>query len=193
MRKLLLASAMAFIAMVPSTKADVLTNLGINPSSGTGAFANTNPGTGGGGSGAFTDNYTFQLVGGPQFVTIASVTNVFASPDQFITGFTGSVLNAGANGVPGGGDDSFVIGPVAATPCIITPDCQGFSGSALLNAGNYFLQITGDAGINAGYGGNLSTAAVAIPAPVAGAGLPGLLAGMLGLFGLNRWRRRQRT
>jgi len=60
-----------------------------NPSSGTGAFSNTNPGIGNppppGGQGPFTDLYTFTLVGGSQFITIASATNVFADSSQFIT------------------------------------------------------------------------------------------------------------
>jgi hypothetical protein len=188
-RKLLL-TAVAVLALGASAKGDVIVDLGVNPSSGTGAFANTNPGTGLGGSGAFTDNYTFQLVGGPQFLSIASVTNVFASLDQVISGFTGAVLDAGPNGVIGGGDDFFVIGPVGATPCPIVPDCQGFAGSAILNAGNYFLELTGNSGLNAGYGGNLSTAPLAVPGPIAGAGLPGLLAGLIGLWG---WRRRRRN
>jgi len=77
-----------------------------NPSSGTGAFSNTNPGIGNppppGGQGPFTDLYTFTLVGGSQFITIASATNVFADSSQFITGFTGAVLNLGADGALGG-------------------------------------------------------------------------------------------
>jgi hypothetical protein len=35
--------------------------------------------------------------------------------------------------------------------------------------------------------------AQAVPGPVVGAGLPGLLAGILGLFGLQRWRRRRQA
>jgi hypothetical protein len=184
-KRILAAAVFACTLTVPA-HADVIVSLGVNPNSGAGAFANTNPGTGGGGSGPFTDLYTFQLIGGPQFLTIASVTNVFASTDQFITGFTGAVLNDGPNGVPGGGDDFFVIGPVGATPCVLVPDCQGFAGAALLNSGNYYLRITGDAGLNAGYGGNLSVASV--PGPLAGAGIPGLIVGLLGWLGLRRRR-----
>jgi hypothetical protein len=179
----------AALLLSQPARADTVVSLGTNPNSGAGAFANTNPGTGAGGSGPFTDIYTFNLVGGPQFLTIASVTNVFASVDQFITGFTGAVLNDGPNGVPGGGDDFAVIGPVGATPCVLVPNCQGFAGAALLNTGNYYLQITGSAGVNAGYGGNLSVAA-AVPGPVAGAGLPGLIAAAATFFGLLRRRRR---
>src|SRR5262245_17775606 len=119
MKKLLLVTA-ALLAMTVASNADIVTALGNNPTSGTGAFANTNPGTGGGGSGLFTDIYTFGLVGGPQFLTIASVTNVYASSSQFITNFTGTVLNDGPDGVPGGGDDTPVIGPVLASACPVT-------------------------------------------------------------------------
>lgn len=193
MKRLLLAAA-ALLALTTASNADIISNLGANPTSGTGAFSNTNPGTGGGGSGLFVDTYNFSLVGGPQFLTLASVTNVFASPSQFITNFTGAVVFDGPNGVPGGGDDVTVIGPVAATiGCGIgSPNCQGFAGSAILGAGNYFLAVSGNSAVDAGYGGNLSTNALAVPGPIVGAGLPGLL-GMLGLGGFQFWRRRKQA
>jgi hypothetical protein len=189
MKRLLLAAA-ALLALTAPARADIVTSLGINPTSGAGAFANTNPGTGLGGSGSFADIYTFELAGGPQFLTIASVTNTFASADQFIASFTGAVVNDGPNGVPGGGDDFAVIGPVAAIQCLLVPDCQGFAGSALLPAGNYYLLLLGDAGIDSGYGGNLSVAAV--PGPVAGAGIPGLLLAIAGIWGFTRRRQLRR-
>jgi phage terminase large subunit-like protein len=182
-----LATATVFALAAPA-QADIIVDLGVNPNSGQGAFANTNPGTGGGGSGTFADRYTFTLLGGPQFLTIASVTNVFASADQFIDNFTGSVVFEGADNAIGGGDDVVVIGPVLAAACLLVPDCQGFAGSAILGAGDYHLLITGDAAVNAGYGGNLSVAEV--PGPIVGAGLPGLILGCLTLLGLGRLRRR---
>jgi hypothetical protein len=179
------------LALSTATHADTVINLGVNPTSGAGAFANTNPGTGGGGSGLFGDTYDFQLIGGPQFLTIASVTNVFASPNQFITNLTGSVVSDGPNGVRGGGDDFAVIGPVAATiGCGPIPNCQGFAGAALLNPGGYYLLITGNAAADSGYGGNLSVAPV--PSPIVGAGLPGLIAGFGSLLGWVSWKRRRR-
>ena len=188
MKKLLLATTM-LLSIAGTSRADIVVNLGNNPTSGTGAFSNTDPGTGGGGSGAFADIYTFTLSGGPQIITIASVTNTFASLDQFIAGFTGAVLDDGPDNTVGGGDDSFVIGPVMASACIAVPNCQFLAGSALLDPGGYYLLLTGTAGVNAGYGGNIST--FAVPFPLAGAGLPGLIAGCLGLLGLS-WHRRRR-
>jgi hypothetical protein len=169
MRRLLLAtSVLALVAMSAGAKADSVSNLGINPTSGAGAFANTNPGTGGGGSGLFADIYQFELVG-TQVLTIAFATNTYASgAPQFITNFTGSVVNDGPDNAPGGGDDFVVIGPVAATACIGVDNCQIFGGSKTLPGDQYYLLITGDAGVDAGYGGNLSTfAAPETPLPAA--------------------------
>jgi hypothetical protein len=185
LKKLLLATA-TVLAMGASAMADTLTPLGINPTSGAGAFANTNPGTGGGGSGLFADIYTFQLVG-TQVLTIAFATNTYASgAPQFITGFQGSVVDSGADHAPGGGDDSTVIGPVAATACIGVDNCQVFGGSKVLPGSYYYLLITGDAGVDAGYGGNLSTFAQAETPLPAAAWLFGGGLGLLAMVGRKR-------
>lgn len=182
-------SALAIAALLATPMAGnaaIITDFGLDPTSATGAFQHSL----GTLSGAFDDQYTFRL-DQAMTLTIASVTNVFAQPSDRITNFTGSVLFAGANGVPGGGDDVFVIGPVSAGACLNQPVtvCQGFAGSAFLNAGNYFLDISGIANGSSGYGGNLATFAAAVPGPVAGAGFPGILAGLVGLWGLNKRRR----
>ena len=113
-------------------------------------------------------------------LTIASVTNVFAQPSDKITGFNGSVVFEGADGMIGGGDDVTVIGPVFAGACLALPAtiCQGFAGSAVLGPGNYFLDIAGIANGTSGYGGNLATFAET-PLP----GALWLFAGGLGLLG----------
>ena len=142
MKGLLLAAG-ALLVMSTAGNAAIIADLGVNPTSAAGHFSNSVGGT------TFDDQYTFQLVGAPQFLTIASVTNVFPAATDRITGFTGSVFNTGADGVPGGIDDTIVIGPVAATAnCGL--DCQGFAGSAILNAGNYFLDLSGTGGGTSG-------------------------------------------
>jgi hypothetical protein len=180
MRKLLLATAAMLAFTVPASAA-VIANLGINPTSATGDFSNSV------GGGLFSDQYTFQLVGGPQFVTIASVTNVFPNPTDFITNFSASVfLQVGA---VGGGDDILQFGPGTPQACILVPTCQVVAGSGLLNPGSYYAQIDGTGGGTSGYGGNLAT--FAVPGPLAGAGIPGLVAALLGFVGLNGWRKRR--
>lgn len=178
-----LAIALTPVAM-PSAHALVITDLGIDPTSASGAFSNSVGGA------AFDDQYTFQLIGGPQFLTIASVTNVFPKSTDFITGFTGSVfLQVGAIG---GGDDIIVIGPVAAS-ANCGPLCQGFAGSAVVAAGNYYLDISGQGGGTSGYGGNLATAQIGgVPEPATWAMM---LLGFLGvgLFGMSRRSRTAKT
>jgi hypothetical protein len=183
MMKLLLGSAAVATVLLLSqpSGAAIIANLGVNPTSAQGDFSSSP------GGGAFTDQFTFQLVGGPQFITIGSATNVFASTSDFISSFTGQLFqDFGAPG-PGGGDIA-VAAPFAAIGCPSSPtNCQVVAGTALLNPGNYFLQFTGIGGGTSGYGGNLST--FAVPAPVLGGGLPGLVAAIAGMWGWRRWRK----
>jgi hypothetical protein len=180
MKRLLLATV-TLLALTTASNAIIIADLGVNPASSQGNFSNSV------GGGLFSDQYTFQLVGGPQFITIASVTNVFPQPTDFITGFSASVFqDLGVVG-PGGGDIQ-VIGPTFPSACILVPNCQVVAGSAILNPGNYYAQIDGTGGGTSGYGGNLATAPV--PGPVVGAGLPGLIA-LLGMLGFKRFRRRR--
>ena len=155
-RQLLLAAA-TLVTMTTAGNAAIVANLGVNPTSATGAFSHAVGGT------TFDDQITFQLVGGPAFLTIASVTNNFADAASQITGFTGSVFRI--VGAIGGGDDVRVIGPVAAT-ANCGANCQGFGGSAVLAApGDYYLNLSGTGGGTAGYGGTLSTSVSAVPEP----------------------------
>jgi hypothetical protein len=187
MRVLALATALALLAT--SSNAATVASLGVNPNSTTGAFSSLPTGTGGTGSGAFSDQVNFTLSGGPAFLTIASTTNVYPKPTDFITNFMGSVLFLGSDGVLGGvgtAADTTVIGPVAATPCPVVPSCQGFAGAAVLTlVGNYALNLTGIGGGTSGYGGNLAVAQIPIPPAF------GLFA--LGLAGIALIRRRKNS
>ena len=190
MRRTLLATAALLGLATASANAATVDNLGINPNSITGAFSSiTFGGTGTTGSGVFDDQILFQLVGGPAFLTIASVTNVYAQLSDFITGFTGKVLYLGSDGVLGGvgsAADTIVIGPTAATACPLTPNCQGFAGSALLTlVGNYALDLSGNGGGTSGYGGNLAVAEVPIPAAA--------WLFLTGLAGIEALRRRKKA
>jgi hypothetical protein len=183
MKKLLLAVAAVF-AMSMSANAAVIQDFGTDPTSAGGAFQHS-LGTLNGG---FDDQYTFSL-DHQLTLTIASVTNVFAQPSDFITGFTGSVVFEGADGLIGGGDDVTVIGPVSASACILVPNCQGFAGSAILGPGHYFLDIAGTANGTSGYGGNLATFASETPLP----GAIWLFAGGLGALLMTGRKQKQKT
>jgi hypothetical protein len=177
--KRLLLTATVLMGLAMPANAAIVGSLGLNPTSATGAFHNAVGGA------TFADQYTFELVGGPQFLTIGSATNNFAEPSDFITGFNGSVFQQ--VGEIGGGDDILVLGPDFATlNCGLA--CQGFGGAATLEAGTYYLQIAGVGGGTSGYGGTLSTAAVgAVPEPSTWAMM---LLGFVGL-GYMGMRRRQ--
>jgi len=176
MKNFLLATT-AFLALTVASQAAVIKDLGVNPRSTQGDFNNSVGGA------VFADQYTFQLVGSPQFITFASATNVFAAPSDFITSFTGQLFRQ--VGAVGGGDDVPVSPPSPAVPCQQNPTgCQILAGQALLAAGNYYLQLTGIGGGTAGYGGNLTTASV-VP-------IPGVGMAMLPLIGAAGWFARRR-
>jgi hypothetical protein len=189
MSKLILLACAAFMLIPGDASANIIANLGNNPNSATGHFSNSVLGT------TFDDQYTFNLTGGPQFVTFASATNDFLSSTDFITNFRGQLFNAGADGVPGGvgANADTAIGPIDfGSPCATNPTgCQILAGSAILGTGSYFLDVAGIGGGTAGYGGDLTVRALAVPGPVVGAGLPGLIAGLFAMLGLGR-RRKQR-
>jgi hypothetical protein len=185
MNKLLLAAVAAAALVLPSAgNAAIIADLGLDPTSGTGAFSHNLTGV----TTPFNDDYTFQL-DHTLTLTIASAINNFANAStDFITNFSGSVY-AGAPPAPGGG---LVLGPaVAQLGCLGTPQCQFLSGQATLSAGSYFLEISGTGGGTSGYGGTLST--VAVPSPLAGGGIPGILAGCFALWGLAKRRRQKLT
>jgi hypothetical protein len=178
MKKLLLVSA-AVLALTTASNAAIITDFGFDPTSGSGSFSRNLTGVAG-----FNDDYTFTLTQDAT-LTIASAINNFANANtDFITGFTGSVF-AGTPAAPGG----LVLGPASAQlGCLGTLQCQFLSGQAFLDAGSYFLEISGTGGGTSGYGGTLST--VAVPGPIVGAGLPGILA-LLGFGGWTYKRRKQ--
>jgi hypothetical protein len=183
MKSLLMSTALAAVLLLPGAGANagIIANLGVNPASSQGDFSNSP------GGGAFQDQFTFQLVGGPQFLSIASVTNVFPNLSDFIANFTAAVWTVGADNIVNTADDAAVIGPVGTSACALVPNCQFAAGSALLNPGSFYLEFTGVGGGTSGYGGNLSVSQV--PAPIAGAGLPGLIMACGGLLALARRRR----
>jgi hypothetical protein len=188
MRKFLAVTAIA-LALAAPAHATIIGTFGVNPTSAAGAFSNDPLGPGVGG--LFTDQFTFDLVGGPQFITVATASNTFA-----IGGITGpfGIQNFAASiwqttdAIIGNGDDVLRFGPQAATLCA-SGLCQELNGVGLVNTGHYYLQVSGNAGTLAGYGGNLSVAAV--PGPIVGAGLPGIFAACIGLWGLAMKRRRR--
>src|SRR4029077_6550161 len=138
-------AAATLVTMTTAGNAAVILDLGVNPTSATGAFSHAVGGA------VFNDQITFQLAGGPAFLTIASVTNNFANTASQITGFTGSVFRI--VGAIGGGDDILVIGPVAAS-ANCGANCQGFGGAAVLAApGDFYLNLSGTGGGEAGYRG----------------------------------------
>jgi hypothetical protein len=179
MSRLLCGTALAALLLLyQPAQALVIEDLGVNPVSSQGDFSNSV------GGGAFADQYTFQLVGGPAFFTITSATNVFPNSTDFISDWEASVFQQ--VGPVGGGDDLLLFGPQDAVACPITPNCQFVAGTGILAPGNYYLELTGVGGGTSGYGGNLSVAAV--PGPAIGAGIPGLLAAFGAFLGWRRLR-----
>jgi len=158
--------------------------------------------TGAGGNEFFLFNDTLS---GSTITNISGTVNGVVNTSLALTGFT----NLSPVHADGTGDFT------ASVECVTQSDCNGGSpqpGGNLTDlhftvtnatiaqldsansSGNIFVAdilcgatVTGCAGNT----GPVDVHTVAIPAPLAGAGLPGLIAGCLGLFGLARRRRRR--
>ena len=92
MKKFLLAATM--LTALASGANAVQVNLPSNPTSATGNFQLAP------GAGAFEDQVTFGLNGGPVFLTIANATNTFAGPGDAIVNWVASIYSAGARPDP---------------------------------------------------------------------------------------------
>jgi hypothetical protein len=183
MLKRLLVTTALLAGLAAPASAAVIKDLGINPTSSSGAFSNQNLPTG-----LFNDQYTFSVLQDATF-TIGSGTNVYPQISDFITNFTGAVYEIvdGIDAVIGAGDDILVLGPKTATPGNCDPGCQVFGGSAFIDAGDYYLNVSGNAGSTAGYGGDLAT--IASPVPESQTWLM-LLCGFAGI-GFMAYRRKE--
>ena len=148
MKQLVLASAM-LLAVCTTSQAAIVADLGADPNAGVSHTA----------VGNFTDDYTFTLTQDTT-ITVVGLINTFAGglgSGQFIANFAASIFELPSN--------TLVLGPADGTAgCGAISLCQSLSGSAILGAGSYELEVTGTGGANASYGGDITTVA-AVPEP----------------------------
>lgn len=160
--KSVIATAVLAAAGITNSIAAVPT---LNPSA---SFSNTV-------SGLFTDTWTFNL--GSASTVAASLSNVEVSMGSFSFGKI-SNFSALLNGVT-----IFNLGTFSSSTPPVTIKTQILSGSATLPAGNFTLQVSGNAGTGASYGGAI------VAAPVPEPETYGMMLVGLGLMGAVARRR----
>jgi hypothetical protein len=135
---------------------------------------------------SFADDYFFTLTSLSNFTL-----NVTAGNSSFpqISNWKMAIF-LDANGVVDGADTLInPPGTVSASGSPQTIELHATGLAANTGAGRYYVHVTGDASGGASiYNGNVST--FGVPGPIAGAGLPGLLAACGGLVMLARRRRK---
>ena len=132
------------------------------------------------------DTYSFAVLADLNFS--ASARNQFDNANELITGFT-LTLWQGLIPDPAHTDDTLVA--TAGPQEIVGSFNLAGTLNAVLDPGIYYLEVTGvQPFVVTGYNGSFEFSAVAIPGPVAGAGLPGLV---MACGGLLAWTRRRRA
>jgi hypothetical protein len=148
------------------------------------------------------DTFAFNLIGDPT-ITYSGLPSGFT----VVNGFGSGNLSENAGSIQEDGFQSFEYainaGGNGANNPIFTPLTFTITGTGLALASFNELSVPPPNGGDPAFmvidiisktTGNTGLVDVsAVPGPVIGAGLPGLISACIGLFGLNRWRRRRQT
>lgn len=176
-RSLALASFMLVAASAPSHALSLFPTSTFSPPGGNATFENVV-------AGAFTDVYTFTLLGSVTFQTSIEAGNSFTTLGGIIDGFAANVFS----GSPPTGTLA-----IAGTPPVLASDgeSQSISFDGVLGPGNYFLEVTGTGitGPSAPYAGTVDLAAVE-QTPLPGT-LP-LFATGLSILGIGMMRHKKK-
>jgi hypothetical protein len=181
------AACMWAVSVLPSgaNTVTVIADLGTNPNAVSSLpFVKDAPTT------TFNDGFTFTLSGLPLHTVSGVASSTYADLASFIQNFQVSVWSDGTDGIAGTADDVKVLGPASPSVVPPPPGSQFASVAGTLANGGYYFEVQGVGSTNTSFNGSVDTAVAAVPGPIVGAGLPGLILASGGLLGW--WRRRQK-